>query len=273
MTHTFKIFILVACCIVISMVPAAADPLSDYFNTPTASTSDPQILTYTGDGQSFTDGNLQFTFTGLTITPVCMLGTTQVSCQAGSYNPVSATSLNVAGTSTLNGYDGFDLQGQVSVSSYTIDGQQVNVTEDMNLNYTVTTIGGAASISDAHLDVAGCALDTGIQSTCLSSGTGLPPDMTVNENFSGTNQTISASAPPNILNAMADFSSPLSSIQVSKDIFLESGACAGCSVSFSDLKQYYSQVPEPGRTHGSWAWACSVLFNFAAASQPTNNSP
>jgi len=49
-------------------------------------------------------------------------------------------------------------------------------------------------------------------------------------------------------------------LEVSKDIFLESGACANCAVSFSDLKQYYSQVvPEP-RTY---AWILGLgLFGL-----------
>lgn len=261
MTHTFKILFLTVCCIVISMVPAAADELSNYFNAPTTSGTYGQTLTYTGDGQTFTNGNLQFQFTGLTIIPTCWEGITEVQCQAGSYNPVSAATLNVAPTSTLNGYDGFDLQGQVDVSSYNAGDVQVDVKEDIDLNYTVSTTGGAATISDAHLDVGACASDTGgaLGTNCLSAGTGLPPELSVLENFQGTNQTISASAPPNILNAMADFAGTYSSLQVSKDIFLESGACAGCQVGFSDLKQYYSQVPEP-RTY---AWVLGLgLFGL-----------
>jgi len=260
-THTFKILFLTVCCIVISMVPATADELSNYFNAPTTSGTYGQTLTYTGDGQTFTNGNLQFQFTGLTIIPTCWEGITQVQCQAGSYNPVSAATLNIAPTSTLNGYNGFDLQGQVDVSSYNVGDVQVDVKEDIDLNYTVSTIGGAATISDAHLDVGACASDTGgaLGTNCLTAGTGLPPSLSVLENFQGTNQTINASAPPNILNAMADFSSTHNSLQVSKDIFLESGACAGCQVGFSDLKQYYSQVPEP-RTY---AWVLGLgLFGL-----------
>ena len=270
MTHTFKILILAVCCIVISMVPATADELSNYFNAPSSSGTFGQSLTYTGNGQTFTDGNLQFQFTGLTIIPTCWEGSVQVQCQTGSYNPVSAATLNVAATSTLNGYNGFDLQGQVDTVSYCVGeacgdggGVQVNVEEDINLNYTVSTTGGAASITDAHLDVGACASESGGSMTpggtnCLSQGS-LPPNLSVLENFAGTNQTISASAPPNILNAMADFSSPYSSLLVSKDIALESGACAGCEVGFSDLKQYYSQVPEP-RTY---AWILGLgLFGL-----------
>ena len=259
MTHTFKILFLTVCCVVISMVPAAADPLSDYFNGPTVNG---QVLTYTGNGTTFTDGNLQFTFTGLTINPICTAGGAQVSCSPGSYNPTSAAALSVVGTSGLGvGFDGFDLQGQVGVTSYDMGDIPVDVTEDVDLNYTVTTIDGAATITDAHLSVGACASDTpgNPPGNCLTGGGQLVPNMTVNEFFSGTNQVISASAPPNILNAMADFSSPMSSIQVTKDIFLESGACDNCSVGFSDLKQYYSQVPEP-RTY---AWILGLgLFGL-----------
>ncbi len=261
MTHTFKILILTACCIAISMFPAAAATLDTYLGTVSSSGPFSQTLNYAAGNSSqiFTDGNLQFQFTGLTIITTCTAGSTQVACQAGSYNPVSAVNLNVAPTSSLlpSAMDGFDLQGQVSVSSYLAGDVQVDVQEDIDLNYTVSTIGGAASITDAHLDVGACASDS--PGTCLQAGTGLPPNMTVDEFFAGTNQTIEASAPPNILGASTTFSTPYSSLQVAKDIFLESGACANCTVGFSDLKQYYSQVPEP-RTY---AWVLGLgLFGL-----------
>ena len=49
------------------------------------------------------------------------------------------------------------MTGQMSISSYTAsDGDQINVEEDIDLNYTVTTNNNLPTITDAHLDVAGC---------------------------------------------------------------------------------------------------------------------
>jgi len=259
-THNLKrILILAVCCAVITVMPAAANSLSSYLSTPSVSGTFNQTVAYGGNGDLFTDGNLQFQFTGLTITPTCWDGIAQVSCATGSYNPVSAASLSIIGTSGINGDAGFDLTGQTSVSSYkATDGDQINVIEDIDLNYTVSTISGAASISDAHLDVGGCVQDLAIQSTCLTSSNGLPPNLSVNEFWAGTNQTLNVTAPPPILDAYVNFlPTTYSSLQASKDIALETGACAGCVVSFSDLKQYYSEVPEP-RTY-AWILAVGLL--------------
>ncbi len=266
MTHNLKcILILAVCCTVLAVTPATADTLADYFNTGSSSGLGGQTLTYTSNGTIFTDGNLEFQFTGLTITPTCWDGSTQITCATGSYNPVSASALNIIGTSGINGYDGFDMTGQMSISSYTAsDGDQINVEEDIDLNYTVTTNNNLPTITDAHLDVAGCVKDLAVQSTCLTSGNGLPPNLDVNESWANQGNTLpqvlNVSAPPPILDAYVNFlPNSYSSLQATKDIFMESGACAGCSVSFSDLKQYYSQqvVPEP-RTY-AWLLALGML--------------
>ena len=103
-----------------------------------------------------------------------------------------------------------------------------------------------------------------MQSTCLTSGNGLPPNLDVNESWANQGNTLpqvlNVSAPPPILDAYVNFlPNSYSSLQATKDIFMESGACAGCSVSFSDLKQYYSQqlVLEP-RTY-AWLLALGML--------------
>jgi hypothetical protein len=253
MIHNLKrLSILAVCCIVISMIPAAADTLANYLGTATQSG---QSYSYGAGSNTFNNGNLTFQFVSLTITPTCIDGTTfaTVNCALGSYNPINANALQISGTLGVNGYAGFDLSGQIDVNSYTAgNGDQIDVKEDINLNYVVSTNNLVPTISDAHLDVSGCVLDTAVQAGCLTSGTGLPPKMSINEHWDKTNQTINVSAPPPILNAFVNFlPSTYSSLLATKDIFMESGACAGCSVSFSDLKQYYSQVvPEPR----AYAW-------------------
>jgi PEP-CTERM motif len=259
-THNLKsISILAVCCVAMAMIPAAADTLDNYLGTETTSG---QAISYAAGSNTFTDGNLIFQFTGLTITPTCIDSVTfaAVSCAAGSYNPAIANQLQVIGTLGVNGYAGFDVTGQVDVNSYLdpTSQDQIDVKEDINLNYTVSTNDAAATISDAHLDVAGCVTDPAVQSGCLSTGTGLPPKFTINENFAGTNQTIQVSAPPPVLGAFVNFlPNTYSTLQVTKDIFMDSGACNECSVSFSDLKQYYSQVPEP-RTY-AWFLGLGLL--------------
>ncbi len=261
-----RTLILAVCCTVITVIPAAADTLANYFGTGVSSGLGGQTLTYTGNGSIFTDGNLEFQFTGLTITPTCWDGATQVTCATGSYHPVADSALNIQGTLAMNGYAGFDTTGQMSVSSYMAsNGDQIDVQEDINLNYTVSTMNQAPTITDAHLDLGGCVKDLAVQSTCLTNGTGLPPNLDVNESWAtpagGTlPQVLNVSAPPPILNAYVNFlpDNTYSTLQATKDIFMETGACAGCSVSFSDLKQYYSQVvPEP-RTY-AWMLAFGMF--------------
>lgn len=251
MTHNLKrISILAVCCIVISMIPAAADTLANYLGTATQSG---QTFNYGAGSNTFTNGNLIFQFTGLTITPTCIdtVTSAQVNCALGSYNPINAGALQISGTQGINGYSGFDLTGQIDVNSYTASNNDpIDVKEDIDLNYTVSTNNSVPTITDAHLDVSGCVTDPAAQAGCLTSPAngGLPPKMSINESWYGTNQTIQVSAPPPILNAFVNFlPSTYSTLQASKDIFMDSGSCAGCSVSFSDLKQYYSQqvVPEP----------------------------
>jgi hypothetical protein len=257
-THIFKrILILAVCCVAIATLPAAADTLANYLGTVSQSGQD---LSYAQGINTFTNGNLIFQFTGLTITPTCTdsVSLLQVNCALGSYNPVSANAIQIIGTQGINSYAGFDLTGQMDVNSYTANnGDQIAVNEDINLNYTVSTNNGAATISDAHLDVSGCVTDPAASAQfqgpggCLSNGNGLPPKLRVIENWAGTNQSITVSAPPPILNQFVNFlPNTYSTLQVTKDIFMDAGACSGCSVSFSDLKQYYSQVPEPR----SFAW-------------------
>ena len=267
MTYNLKcILILAVCFTVIIVTPAAADTLANYFNTGTPTGTFNQSIDYTGNGAVFTDGNLEFTFLSLTIQPVCMDGSNQVACATGSYHPVSAAALSVVGTSGINGFDGFDLTGQESVSSYAAtNGDQIDVQEDITLNYAVSTMSGAATITDAHLDVGACVKDLAIQTTCLTSGGELPPNMEVSENWSAngvelSNNQLDVHAPPPVLDASTSFlPNAYSSLIATKDIMMETGACAGCSVSFSDLKQYYSQqvVPEP-RTY-AWLLALGML--------------
>lgn len=256
-----RISILVVCCIVISMIPAAADTLNNYLG---GSTTSGQSINYGAGSSTFSDGNLVFQFTGLTITPTCIDSVTSatVSCAAGSYNPGIANQLQIVGTLGINGLDGFDLTGEANVTSYTDlnTNDQIDVKEDLTLNYTVSTNNSAATISDAHLDISGCVTNPGAPAQdqgsggCLVGGN-LPPKFVVNENFYGTNQTIQVSAPPPVLNAVANFlPNTYSSLLVTKDIFMDSGYCTGCSASFSDLKQYYSQVPEPR----SYAWLLAI---------------
>jgi hypothetical protein len=264
-THNFKsISILAVCCIVMAMIPAAADTLNNYLG---ASSVSGQAVSYAAGNNTFTDGNLVFQFTSLTITPTCVdsVSLSTVACGLGSYNPITANGLQIAGTTGLNGSNGFDLSGEADVNSYfdNTSQHQIEVNEDINLNYTVSTVDGSASITDAHLSVGGCAVDPGApaqnqgQGGCLSNGIGLPPSLKINENFLGTGTTMHVSTPPPVINAMTAFLTPYSSLQVTKDIFMDSGACTGCSVSFSDVKQFYSQVPEP-RTY-AWVLALGML--------------
>src|SRR5262249_11891057 len=133
------------------------------------------------------------------------------------------------GTQSVNGFAGFDLTGQIDVNSYTAgNGDQIDVKEDINLNYTVSTNNLAATITDAHLDVSGCVTDPAVQTGCLTSAAngGLPPKLTINESWAGTNQTIQVSAPPPILNQFVNFlPNSYASLQATKDIFMDSGAC------------------------------------------------
>ncbi len=268
MTHSFKrILTLVVCCVVLATLPAAADSLANYVGTVTQTGQD---LSYAPGSTTFTNGNLIFQFTGLTITPTCTdsITSVQVNCALGSYNPVNANAVQIIGTQGINGYAGFDLTGQMDVNSYTANnGDQIDVNEDINLNYTVSTNNGAATISDAHLDVSGCVTDPGApaqyqgQGGCLSNGSGLPPKLRVVENWQGTNQSITVQAPPPILNQYVNFlPNTYSTLQVTKDIFMDAGACSGCSVSFSDLKQYYSQVsPVPEPRAFAWMLGLGIL--------------
>ena len=257
MIHNLKrISVLAVCCIVISMIPAAADTLNNYLGSATQSG---QSISYAPGGATFSNGNLVFQFTGLTITPTCIdsVSFATVNCALGSYNPSIANQLQIAGTLGINGSAGFDLTGQAQVASYTdaITQDQIDVKQDITLNYTVFTNNSAATIRDAHLDISGCVQNPAAGDGCLMSGTGLPPKFSVNENFAGTNKTINVSAPPPVLNAVANFlPNTYSSLLVTKDIFMDSGACINCSVSFSDIKQYYSQVPEPR----AYAWLLAI---------------
>lgn len=248
-----RILILAVCSTAIAVVPAAADDFADYLGSYTTSGLNGQDITYSTGTTLFDDGNLQFQFTGLTITPTCTDITINavVACATGAYNPTLASSLSIEGTSQqlgMNGSPGFDLTGEVDVNSYTVSNgsggfDTIDVSEDINLNYTVSTINGASVISGAGLDAAVCINDP---SSCITTGNNLPPSFKINENWAGTNQTINVNGTSSVQDAFVSFlPSTYNSLQVSKDIFLDSGSCSGCSVSFSDLKQFYSEVPEP----------------------------
>lgn len=267
MTHNLKrILIMAGCCTVISVMPAAADDLANYLTLTNASGPGNQVLTYAGDGSTFTNGDLQFTFTGLTITPTCTDTTTgaTIACMYGSYDPTTAAQLNIQGTLGLNGYAGFDMTGEFEVDAYsyynstTQTTDTVDVKEDINLNYTVSTISQDPTINGAFLTVDGCVTDPGVQANgCVTTGNNLPPKLRVNESWQPANASIQVSAPPQNLAQSVAFGTSYNSLQVSKDIFLDSGTCTNCSASFSDLKQYYSelsQVPEPR----AYAWVLGL---------------
>lgn len=245
MSHNvLRISILAVCSAAIAVVPAAADDLANYFNSPTNPGSNPQVLDYSGNGTTFTDGDLQFQFTGLTITPTCTdVNTGQtVSCLSSQYNPNQVGSLNVTGTLASTGYAGFDLTGEVDVSSYMSNGDTIDVNEDVNLNYTVSTVSGASSISGALLNTAVCISEG---NGCINTGTNLPPKFRITENWEQANQIVQVTGLTNA-DASANFlPNTYSTLNVSKDIFLDSGTCTYCNVGFSDLKQMYSEVPEP----------------------------
>lgn len=264
MTHNLtRILILAVCCTVISVMPAAADDLANYLGSYTTSGQGDQTLTYSAGTTLYDSGDLQFQFTGLTITPTCTDTVTgaQVTCAYGSYDPTTAAGINIQGTLSQIGYAGFDLTGEMEVDSYTLsNGDQVDVKEDIDLTYTVSTISGASTITGGGLDVAGCVTDPEAQSGCVTTGNNLPPKLRVDESWVPTNDTLQVSAPPPILDAYVNFGNTYNTLQVSKDIFLDSGDCTNCSVSFSDLKQYYTEVPEPG----SYAWVLGLgLLGFA----------
>lgn len=247
MSHkVIRILILAVCSAAIAVVPAAADDLANYLGSASDSGPYGQDVSYSAGTQTFQDGDLQFQFTGLTITPTCTDITINaaVACAAGSYNPTAASSLNIIGTLGSTGMAGFDLTGEVDVNSYTLaNGDTIDVQEDLDLNYTVSTTSGASTIAGAGLEASVCINDP---SSCVTTANNLPPSFKINESWAGTNQTVTVNGTSPVQDAFVSFlPSTYSSLQVSKDIFLDSGSCGGCSVSFSDLKQIYSEVPEP----------------------------
>lgn len=263
MSHVKRVLILAVCCAAIAVVPAAADDLANYLGSVGATGLGDETLSYSGGTTLFDDGNLQFLFTGLTITPTCTDTVTGavVACNTNYFTEAQASNLTIQGTTAMNGYAGFDITSTIAVSAYddpNNNNDLIAVAEDINLNYTVSTDNGAATISDAHLDVGGCVTDSPT-SGCVTTGNNLPPKFTINENWAGTDDTLQVSLPPPILNDSVSFlPNTYSSLLASKDISLDSGACSGCSVTITSLAQYYSEVvPEP-RAYG-WILVAGLL--------------
>ncbi len=238
MTHKFtRTLILAACSAAISIFPLAADTLNQYLPG--------------GSDASFTDGDKTITFTSYSDTVTCVDGTTgaNLTCPVtGAFTPTSAAGLTVnpSSTDSVTGLhlDGFTLSGNVSVMSYELpNGDWVDVTQDIQLAYTVTATAG--EISDVHLGVGSAAI------TPLGTKS-VPPEITVSEstNIPGVGSLVVTDPPPSFLATLnlppADYTTSLS---VTKDIALESGAGqtngVGWGASFSALEQSFSQVPEP----------------------------
>lgn len=237
MTHKFtRTLILAACSAAICSMPLAADTLAQYLPG--------------GTDASFTDGDKTITFTSYTDTVTCVDGTTgaNLTCPVtGAFTPTSAAGLTVtpSSTDTVTGLnlDGFTLSGNVSVMSYKVGNDWVDVTQDIHLAYTVTATAG--EISDVHLGVGGAAI------TPLGT-TSVPPDITISEstNIPGVGSLVVTDPPPSFLATLnlppADYTTTL---KITKDIALESGAGqtngVGWGASFSALEQSFSQVPEP----------------------------
>lgn len=241
MTHKLtRTLILAACSAAISILPASADSLAAYLNANDTGSS----------GLTFTDGDKTITFTSYTDTVTCVDGTTGASLTCpvtGAYTPATAAGLTVNASSSdsvtgLN-LDGFTLSGNVSVMSYKVGGDWVDVTQDIQLTYTVTATAG--EISDVHLGVGGAAITP-------NGTTNVPPEITIVEstNAPGVGSLVVTDPPPSFVATLdlppADYTT---SLAVTKDIALQSGAGetsgVGWGASFSALEQSFSQVPEP----------------------------
>ena len=253
MTHNLtRTLILAACSAAISLLPASAATLDTYLNAGGTASS----------GVNFTDGDKTITFTGYTDTVSCFDpahpadACTPIPFGANAPLSMSAITVNPSSTDSQSGLDlyGFTLSGSFKAQSYQLgNGDWIDVTNDIKLNYTVTATAGL--ISDLHLALGGEGL--------VPTGS-VPPEILVSESTIPNVGTLTVTDPgPNQSYALIlSPSQYTTSLKVTKDITLESGAgvVSGLpfTAQFSALEQSFSEVPEPR------AYAAVLGLFFAA---------
>lgn len=260
MTHKFsRTLILAACTAAISMLPLAADPLSDYLTSVGGGD-------YVSNGTTFTDGDKTIKFNSYSLSVTCFdtVLATDITCPTGSFAPTTPGGLNVVGSDTVSvtgaGLYGFTLQGLVQAKSFMNGADQVDVTEDIGLTYTVTASAGL--ISDLHLGVGGAS---------VTGTTTNPPAILITESTNDPGAgSLSVTDPPPTFTAQLNLPSPyVSSLVVTKDISLESGAGTNDQASFSVLEQSFSQVPEPRAYAAVLGLFCAAFFVIKRRRQQT----
>jgi hypothetical protein len=119
-----------------------------------------------------------------------------------------------------------------------------NVFLDLQLHFTVSVTNGAALIEDVSLGSTGGFTgtgSTGIAETACAGGTFANPSS--GTGCSTTAYSLSTSNPPPVFNAEVTFKNLVSSVDVFKDISVQSGTLGqGHLTSFT---QQFSEVPEP----------------------------
>jgi hypothetical protein len=229
---------------VLAVVSASAVPYDLYTLVNSHSGSSTCFL----GANCFDVGGLQFVFTSATLTPVGAIGVTPTPPLAvGQFSviPEAAAGLN-----------GFDIQGVLSATVIGT-GPVSTSTIDLALGYSVTTLSGAATMTDLHgffdalcgvtVPVGGC--DINLSETAVND---------LKNNVLTVNPLALSQSTPNVTDL---FLAPQNSLDIGKDIKVEAIAGPGGIVtgSLSIVDQYVSsQVPEPG-FYGALALGLSGL--------------
>lgn len=254
MTHNFaRTLILAAGIAAIVTLPASAVSLDSLLGGAENSAN------------SLTVGDVNFYDFGFSA--VCSGGTGvnfSASCAAlvtdglitGITSEADPTPLQIVAT-TVNGLDGFTIQGNLGAFS---DGTSATVL-DITLTYDAAIVGSSNKITDVHLGA------TSSMNPSCSVGQTCPPvpsldiEETVNDSNGNFLNLLQVTDPPPSLSDAITIS-PVSGIEVTKDIDLNSGAGSnGGTVDFAKtttITQQLSQVPEPR------AYAAVLGLFFAA---------
>lgn len=233
MTHKLsRLLLLAASSVAISIAPLSADNLQNYLNGTDSGSN----------GNTFTDGSLSITFTGYSDTVTCSEGVTVVACNPTDYAPLAASTITInpsdGGSSLLNpAVPGFVLSGTFLAQSYLdpTTGQYVNVDEDIQLTYTVTDTQGAIN-----------GIDLALGSPVINPSGAEPPEINVGESTSQfPTDVLQVTDPPPTTVDTLTLPTTASTLTVSKDITLISGAGQNYKASFSALEQGFNTVPEP----------------------------